>query len=297
MSKEPLLVNLHIPFCTGRCVYCDEPIVGQNVGYLPRYLLALEKEIASAAEDLREYTIRSVHLHPDALSLFGPGVLDNLLSKLEALLPTGAETEWVLEAMPGDLSPELLFVLQKRHPIDRLVLELMGSSREELSQLHRPYTENVAAACQRRLEEAPIKGLDVSYGLGVPGQTPEQLAGQMEALLRLQPTQISLKRYHNKTLPPRAQREYAEDCDWTGLLSAASEVLSPAGYRRAGRSLHFAREGLFRQECRPEAVHWAVMGFGPGAVTSLDGLRYRNTLDYSLYLEHSDDPSVIAELL
>lgn len=297
MPKEPLLVNLHIPFCPGRCVCCEEAIVGQNAGYLPRYLLALEKEIAAAAEDMADYRLRSVHLRPDCLSLLDAGVLDNLLGKLEALLPADTETEWVVEAMPGDLSPELLFVLQKRHHVGRIVLELLGSTRAELSALHRPYTENVAQAALRQLAEQPVKGLDIAYFIGVPGQTPEALAERLTALLPLEPGQISLKRFHDKRLSPAAQREYAEETDWAAFIMAARDALGAGGYERAGRSLHFTRQGGLRFENSPEAAGCAVMGFGPGAVTSLEGLRYRNTLDYGLYLEHSDDPSVIAQLL
>ncbi len=297
MSKEPLLVNLHIPFCPGHCVCCEEKIVGQNVGYLPRYLLALEKEIASAAEELEDYSLRSVHLHPDCLSLLGVGVLDNLLNRLETLLPADADTEWVVEAMPGELSPEMLFVLQKRHRVGRIVLELMGSTRAELSALHRPYTENVAQAALRQLAEHPVQGLDISYAIGLPGQSPEMLAERLKALLPLGAGQISLRRYHDRRLAPAAQREYAEETDWAAYIEASVGTLGIGGYARTGRTLHFAREGMLRRECFPEAANWAVMGFGLGVVTSLDGLRYRNTPDYSLYLEHADDPSVIAQLL
>ncbi len=297
MKKEPLLINIHIPFCPGRCVYCEEKSFGENIGYIPRYMLALEKELNAAASDLEAYELCSVHFRPECLSLLGPGLLDNLLGKLETLLPADARTEWVVEAMPGELSRELLYVLQTRHKVDRSVLELMGQRREELKQLRRPYTENVAQSALLRLGAEPVRGLDISYALGLPGQSPEALAEDLAALLPLAAGQISLKRYHDRRLSPAAQREYAEETDWAALIEAAASALGAGGYRRAGRTLHVAREGMLRRECGPEAGRWSVMGFGVGAVTRLDGLSCRNTCDYDLYLEHSDDPSVIAELL
>ena len=125
----------------------------------------------------------------------------------------------------------------------------------------------------------------------------EQLSSTLETLAGLKPGQISLRRFHNKRLSPVAQREYAEETDWGELICAAERTLSGSGYERAKKSLHFARPGCLRYENSPEADAVGVMGFGIGAVTRLEGLHYRNTADFALYLEHSDDPEVIAELL
>lgn len=32
MQKDALLIDVHIPFCPGRCVYCEEKSFGQNLG-------------------------------------------------------------------------------------------------------------------------------------------------------------------------------------------------------------------------------------------------------------------------
>ena len=370
-NKNKMLINIHIPFCRGRCVYCDRLSFGQNIGYLQRYLRALEKELSCAGSEMEEYEIRSVLLQTDGLSLMGVGGLDDFLHKAEAVIPHGPDTEWSAQLLPDDLTEEYLYVLGVRHHIRRILLRVGACRAQDLRQLHTPWTENLVehafsflshasgtsassetasfsattsfyasdsstAAASFRVSDSSTAAasfcvsdsstaaasfaassvpdedsqgetlasgqnarlsflVDVELVFGIPGQTLESFEDDLSRILSFHPAGIILRRFHNNRLTPGEQRSYAEETDWFSYISAARELFAGAGYVEEGRKLSFALPGLLRCVDHTEAGAWNQMGFGIGAVTRLDGLAYRNTSDYSLYLEHADDPSVIAE--
>jgi coproporphyrinogen III oxidase-like Fe-S oxidoreductase len=297
MEKETLKLNIHIPFCTGHCVYCERKNFGQNIGYLQRYRRALEIEVESATEELQNYDIASVHICSDSLSLFGVGAMDDFLRKLQEAIPSSAQTEWVVELMPSEIAPEYLHILQKRRKIDRISLELMACTKEELAALRRPYTKNIVEHALKTLQEQPLPGLGIRLAIGIPDQTTDSLKETLDQVLLAVPDQISFLRYHNNRTSAAEQRSYAEETDWQSYIRFAEGYLAQHGFEREGKSLCFARPDRIFRENQTEAAAWNTMGFGIGAVTQLDGLCYRNTNDFALYMEHSDDPQEIAVII
>lgn len=291
-----LSIHIHIPFCRGNCVHCDAVRCGQNIGYLHRYRRALEREIEAAAEEMAQYRITSVHIHGDAFRLLGPGALDDMLRRFRELIPAQPDTEWIADVMPDELDKEMLHVMCTRAGLDRIQLQLMSDHAGELRAIHSPCTANMAEHVLERLAAHPMPGLDIQLVLGTPGQTEASLRQTLDHVLAAHPQQISAVRYHNNRLTPAQQREYAEETDWHALIGVLVSTLGAAGYARAGRSLHFAVPGGLRLACTQEAKSWPIMGFGMGAYTAMGNLSYRNTGDYALYVEHSDDISQIAIL-
>ena len=298
MEKKTLQVELEIPFCKGHCVFCHDACLGQNVGYLHRYLRALEKEIKGAAGELEEYEIEQVILHCDGLSLIGPGALDGFLQKIREMLP-GKNARWAVSLLPDDWTEELLHVLFSRCHTDAVCLRILAFSKQDLAALHAPFTENLV---QHVLKDASLRGKVflaqtewfLELAAGIPGQTLQELKENLRRCLQLQPSGITLRRFHNKRLSLEEQLCYAEETDWASLIGGAQTYLADNGLERVGKSLYFVRPGirpLQRGEQRPGLD---VMGFGLGAFTRIDGISYHNTTDYTLYTEHSDEPDVIA---
>lgn len=295
-TLNELAIHIHIPFCRGGCVHCDAVHCGQNIGYLHRYRRALERELAAAAEEMAQYDIASVHIHGDAFRLLGPGGLDDMLRSFRRLIPAGEDTQWVADVMPDEIDDELLHVLRTRNRMDRLQLQLFSDNGGELRALHAPFTANIAVHTLERLAKSPLEGLDAVLVLGIPGQTAQSLQETVSHLLAARPGQVTAVRFHNNRLTAAQQREYAEETDWAALIAALSVPLEAAGYVREGKSLVFARQGCLRRACTQAARGWPVMGFGMGAFTAMGSLSYRNTDNYALYAEHSDELERIAIL-
>ena len=60
MSKKPLYVYVHIPFCFSKCVYCDFLSFSGNKRH-DEYVKALCREIISSAEKLAGYSVKSIY--------------------------------------------------------------------------------------------------------------------------------------------------------------------------------------------------------------------------------------------
>ena len=292
MEKQNLSIQIRFPYCPGHCVFCEEKTYGENITAATRYRRALEKEIAAASEELNDYTITSVRLGGGALGTLGYGSLENFIDILQHSIPSGPETVWIAELLPSEISDMNLAIL-KQHRVRHISLGIMGMTKEELRALHRPYSINLVEHSLQLLPQTEMK-VSAALVIGIPGQTPEQLSAHTERLARAGFQEVRLLRFHDKTISPARQREYAEETDWRGFIGAAERTLSAAGYERRGSSLVFALPGpdFFPEDSLPDTG--AVMGFGVGAVTRLDGLSYRNTERMEIYLDHSDSFEDIA---
>ena len=290
MDRKRACVEIRVPFCKGHCVFCHDACLGENVGYLHRYLRALEKEIEGAGEDLREYELETVYLRWDGISLPGVGALDGFLRKIrDCIAGVDGKVPWIVNLMPWELTEEMVYVLRHRHNVESVVLKMMALSREGLSHIHAPMTLNLA---EHALEWRRPEGWNVveEFLIGVPGQTGEELRNWLKRGMQLEPTQVSLRRFHDRHLNLEQQVQYAKETDWDGLIAAAQETLAGFGLERKGKTLDFARPDRW---IRTDRSDMDLFGFGLGACSRLDGFAYHNTTDFSLYVEHSDEPDVI----
>jgi len=293
MEKQDLYIYVRFPFCPGNCVFCDDRTYGENITDATRYRTALEKEIKSAAGELTEYNIKSVHVGGGALGTLGYGSMDNFLDKLQRIIPA-ENSKWTVELLPSEINEMNLQILRQRG-ISKIALGIMGTTKEELKALHRPYTVNLVEHALEALKNAPDMQVSAELVFGIPGQTTEMLSSNVKMLAEGGFNEIRLTRFHDKTKSPREQREYAEETDWHSYIAAAETQLTQLGYARDGKKLVFTRKGEGFEEYHTDETA-CVMGFGVGAVTRLDGLSYHNTPRLKDYFEHSDNFEQIAIL-
>ena len=294
-EPEKLLVEVAVPFCTGRCCFCPKQSFGQNIGYLQRYRNALEKEVFAAGEDLGSFSPWSVHLSMDTPSLFGVGALDGFLGRLREGIP-GEDAEWVVNLCPQEVQEEILHVLFGRQGIDRVRLFMMATRKEDLKALHLPFTSNLVTYALQVLKEkgkAFSERFCIELMAGVPGQSLKDWEETLREVLESEPGQVSLWKFRGRTWPVEKQLAYAEETPWGDYLGIARDTLEKAGYEAVTRMV-YAKPGMCLRMDLPMAKELPVMGFGIGAGTRVGGGEYHNTTDYSLYVEHSTEPDVIA---
>lgn len=290
-KKEALIINIKVPFCAGNCIFCDERSYGENIGTATRYRVALEKEIASAAEDLEDFRLEAVHICGGKLSVLGYGSLENFIDIIKAKLPCSENTPWIIDLLPDEMN-DMIFAIMKLRGIEHIRCGFMGMTKQELRALHRPYSMNLVENALERIKAEKQLHFSAELVIGIPEQSPDELREHLKTLLEAEPDEIRLRRFHDRTKDSRQQRSYAELTDWHSFIRAADELLIPAGMERVGAELVYARPGKAFPDTGCEAS--AVMGFGLGAETSIDGLHYRNTDDMKLYFEYSDCPEKIA---
>ncbi|MBI4677763.1 MAG: radical SAM family heme chaperone HemW [Elusimicrobia bacterium] len=261
---------IHLPFCSGRCHYCD---FVSNVGRgraVPRYLDALEAE-----SRLRAFP------QPETLYVGGgtPTELDaKQLADLFALIgrsfPSARWRESTVEANPENLDREKLGVL-KGNGVTRLSLGLQTSDDRLLRRIGRRHDY---ADFLRAYGEARAAGFSVSMDLmfGLPGQTIEGLSASIEAVLALEPEHLSVYGLdvHEGTPFGREGARCDEDLG-REMFELVIDRLTRAGYHHYEIS-NFALPG---RECVHNQIYWRngeYVGLGCAASSCINGERSTN---------------------
>lgn len=144
---------LHIPYCEGKCFYCDFYSKGGSRSVPESYIEALLREMR------RFCNCECTSLRPDTFyfgggtpSLLSPAQVARLIS--EAAPAPGAEI--TLEANPDTVTLDSLRGY-RRAGVNRLSIGVQSASDEQLRRLGRPHN---AEAARRALELAgkPVSG-------------------------------------------------------------------------------------------------------------------------------------------
>src|SRR5215218_10057769 len=99
----PLGLYLHIPFCAHICPYCDFNTYAGQDALIPRYVAALEREIARMGERLEVRAAATIFFGGGTPSLLPAEEIGRLLSACRAAFALDPEAEITLEANPNSV--------------------------------------------------------------------------------------------------------------------------------------------------------------------------------------------------
>jgi len=290
---------VHIPFCAARCPYCDFATAPATSALRGRYLAALAAELGREGAALARPPVRTVFFGGGTPSLLEPEEIATLGSTIRASFRLALE-EVTVEANPATLDRTRLEAWCALG-VTRLSLGAQTFADAGLRALGRTHQ---AADVAPAVAAARSAGLDVSLDLifGWPGQTPAQLAADLDAAVALEADHLSLYPLELELEPEAAVANWPGG--WTGLARwrrataatqpdddavadlyrQAGERLAAAGYRHY-EIANWARPG---RECRHNLAYWRNaewLGVGAGAHSHLAGVRSHQPAALTAYLE------------
>ena len=279
---------VHVPFCQHRCGYCDfVTVVGRRVGhreYVDALLAELELERALLSPQVTDCylgaELETVYLGGGTPTFTDPGALRRLLASLPRA------TEVTVEANPETVTPELAGLLRE-HSVTRVSLGAQSFQPHLLRVLERSAGPNDVRRAVRTLRQAGFDNVSLDLVYGIPGQGVADLDGDLTEALTLEPEHLScyeleakpgtrFTHAHGEELARQA--EAMED-----YFERVVETLTAAGYRWY-ETANFCRDG---HEARHNLAYWLghdYLGLGIGAVSTVDGLRWRNTPRLGVYV-------------
>jgi oxygen-independent coproporphyrinogen-3 oxidase len=270
---------VHLPFCSSRCGYCDFVTVvgrdGEHDGYVEALLAELELE-----RKLLDERPETIFLGGGTPTFTHPDALDRLLA---ALPPCD---ELTVEANPETVTAELAARLREGG-VDRVSLGVQSFRPHLLQTLDRAAGPDDARRAFRILRDAGFDNLSLDLIYGVPGQTSDDLARDLDDALALGPEHISAYELEAKpgtrfTHTHGAELERQAEA-MESYFEAVVETLTSAGYRWY-ETANFCR-GDHRS--RHNLGYWLghdYLGIGIGAVSTIDGRRIRNLPSLGRYL-------------
>jgi oxygen-independent coproporphyrinogen-3 oxidase len=275
---------LHVPFCARLCPYCDFDTQDHDLQLIAPYANALAREIGLAPR-LR---VHSIFFGGGTPSLLRPEQLAAVLDACRAHFALDAGCEITVECNPNNVR-EVRLAGYRAAGVNRLSVGVQAMDDAALRLLGRQHTaERVRqAVATARAVGFDDLSLDLMYGL--PGQSLAIWEASLDAVLALGPEHLSCYLLTLEEGTPMGQQvargELAIPDD--DLIAAQYEL---ARARLAAAGLHqyeisnWSRPG---RESRHNLGYWRsepYLGLGPGAVSSLDGLRRKVTPDVGAYL-------------
>jgi len=266
LTKPPLTLYVHLPWCVRKCPYCDfnshtQPQQTPYEGYTDALLRDAEME-ASALAGRR---IQGIYIGGGTPSLFPPATVSRLLAGIAARLPLSEDCEITMEANPGTVELER-FRAFREAGINRLSIGVQSFHDHHLRALGRVHGAAEARQAADAASAAGFERFNLDLMFALPGQTVAEAEADITEALNLGARHIS---HYQLTLEPgtafHARPPQLPDEDSAAAMQqACSRRLSEAGLRRYEVSA-WAQPG---QECRHNLNYWQFgdyLAIGAGA--------------------------------
>ena len=276
------------------CPYCNFYKTAASEGGFWKYVEAVLMEAVKYAGQVRAETVFFGGGTPTALS---GGQLERLIGGLGEIFDLGGVREFTVEMNPATVSLSKAETLLQMG-VTRASLGVQSWEPHVLATLGRVHTGPQAERSIQTLRAAGFKNLNLDLMFGVPGQGFEDWEATLEKTIEIGPQHISaysLTYEEDTEFFLRLQRgEFQFDALFDAELFGWSwERLEKAGYLGYETS-NFARPGF---ECRHNLAIWRgadYLGLGPGAVSTVGGLRWRNVADVKSYTRRLEEGLAVA---
>jgi oxygen-independent coproporphyrinogen-3 oxidase len=277
---------VHLPFCASRCGYCDfVTVIGrerQHETYVDGLLAELELERSVLAPRLE-----SVFLGGGTPTFTEPRSLARLL---EALPPA---EEVTVEANPETVTPELSRLLLEGG-VTRVSVGAQSFRPRLLEVLDRRAAPDDVRSAVYALRDVGFDNISLDLIYGIPGQSPADLDADLSDALALGPEHVSCYELEAKPGTRFTHTHGAELERQAEAMEAYFERvvvrLTAAGYRWY-ETANFCRlpEAADGRDLRSRhnLAYWRsrdYLGLGIGAVSTIDGRRWRTTPRLRSYL-------------
>ena len=282
-------VYLHIPFCRSKCDYCDFYSMPAGDDLMDRYQKALLTQIKSMVPRLKGRTVDTIYIGGGTPSYYGEKRLRELLGYLQRHLSVAKNAEITVECNPDTVDLKSMIRLRKAG-VNRISLGMQSADPDQLRCVHRVHDPQQVIWAVEDIRAAKIENLSLDLIYGLPGQSMDSWRNTVRAALALHPDHLSCYGLKVEEGTPLARRVDEEgDMD-------LPDGDSQADFRQYEIS-NFARTGM---ESRHNLKYWMgreYAGFGPGAHSYLDGVRYAWPRDLAGYLEalEAGEPVAMAE--
>lgn len=286
--EKRLGIYIHIPFCAGKCAYCDfYSLVGRE-DMIPRYQKALLAHIKEASQQLQGYIIDTVYIGGGTPSYYGAARLIELFDALKKYGRVMVDGEVTVEVNPDSISYQDMVKL-KRAGFNRLSIGAQSANDGILKSIGRLHNFAKVEETVENARKAGIENVSLDLIYGLPSQTREDWADTLTRMLALKPEHISaygLKIEEGTALWPYKDSPFIPNEDMQAdMYLFAVDMLSRYGYRQYEVS-NFARRG---RASKHNLKYWQMgeyMGFGAAAHSCVSGQRYSCVADMELYADN-----------
>jgi putative oxygen-independent coproporphyrinogen III oxidase len=277
---------VHLPFCSSRCGYCDFVTVVGRAGQHRAYVDAVLEELALERHRLAP-RLESVFLGGGTPTFTEAAELERLLRDLPQ------PDELTVEANPETVSPTIARLL-RACGVTRVSLGAQSFRPRLLEVLERRAAPDDVRRAVYALRDAKIDNISLDLVYGIPGQSPADLEADLSDALALEPEHLSCYELEAKRGTRFTHAHGAELARQAEAMESYFERVvarvTAAGYRWY-ETANFCRPPDLADgrdlRSRHNLAYWRgrdYLGLGIGAVSTIDGRRWRTTPRLGEYL-------------
>lgn len=290
---------VHVPFCLQKCNYCafySHSLTDTPKDLISVYLEGLEIEMAMRQKDTPQ-GVSSLFIGGGTPTVLQESDLERLLKMLPRYFPLNSGAEQTMEGNPGTITEDKVKLIRK-HGINRFSLGVQSFNDRLLSAVGRVHTAGQARQAIEGLRRAGYKNLNLDLMFGLPGQDMTIWEASLEEALSYSPEHLSLyglmleegtPLYEERargtvlgSIPEENIVDLPDEDLQAEMYEWAVRRLRQAGYRQYETS-NFALPGY---ECQHNLGYWRgadYLGIGPGGVSCLNRVRWKNVEDVQGY--------------
>ncbi len=273
---------IHIPFCNGKCPYCDFYSLSFNNDKIDEYTEHLAKKIITYKDS--SLLADTIYFGGGTPSLLGTERLIYILDSVYSSFGKNS-IETTIEVNP-ESSGSLDFQKLYYHGINRVSVGLQSANDNELKLLGRKHTADDVKDTVKNIKKGGINNISLDLMLGISGQTMDSLDKSIDFCRSIDAEHISayILKIEENTVYYRKQNQLIlpNDDDVCDFYEHTVNKLSEYGYHQYEIS-NFAKKG---KESKHNMKYWKCeeyLGLGPSAHSFLNGKRFyynRKTADF-----------------
>lgn len=286
-----MMLYIHIPYCEGKCIYCDFYSGGNPDWDL--FIKAIASELTDRIGEFRGENLSSVYIGGGTPSLMPSDKFEVLTRFIFSFLEShgvyfARDMEFTIEVNPEDVTVQRSLTWQKAG-VNRLSMGVQSMVDSELKQLRRRHnSQRVEDSIHILKNHFNNISLDIIFG--IPGQTRESLLYSLDRIFKFDPQHISVYSLtYEKGTPLWLLREkgLVKECDEEEFLifnDLINSTLVEYGYERYEIS-NYSLSGFHSRHNSGYWIGQPYVGLGPSA-SSFNGVDKRriNASDLKSYL-------------
>lgn len=279
-EQKTIGVYIHIPFCISKCNYCDFLSFPASEKVQERYMHALLRELDFVFTRHPKYQARTVFIGGGTPSVVAEGWIRQIMERIP-----GDKQECTIEVNPGTVTGERL-AGYRRAGLNRLSIGLQSADDRQLKVLGRIHQWKDFMTTFTQAREAGFTNINIDLMSALPGQSLSSWQDTLEKAAALAPEHISAYSLIIEEGTPFYEScpDLPDEEEERKMYYATDDFLKKQGYERYEIS-NYARPGF---ACRHNIGYWerqSYLGFGLGAASLMDNIRWKNTSDMEQYIQ------------
>lgn len=295
-NRQPLSIYIHIPFCIKKCLYCDFLSAPASCEEQKDYVRALVCEIRDfqTVSKIQTYEVISVFFGGGTPSLLEVSWMGDIMDALKETFFFSEDVEISLECNPKTATFEKLQGFFQAG-VNRLSIGLQSADEKELQLLGRLHNYEEFLDTFQMARKVGFDNINIDIMSALPGQTIASYEATLKKVLQLKPEHISAysliveegtpfyEMYGANKPVCQTIAELPDEDTEREMYYLTKRMLYDAGYERYEIS-NYAKKGF---ACRHNLTYWTgidYVGFGIGAASYINGVRYKCISDRRNYL-------------